>query len=86
MANIKTENSSINTKVTMAGIASSFGSILSIFLNTLLINLPFLSEISDEDLGILKTSLTAVITGTLTLVVGYYTSPGEGDGIIKQED
>ena len=38
---------------------------------------------SEEDQGTLKTSLTAGATALITLVVGYYTRPGDSDGSIS---
>lgn len=79
-----TTNPSINRKVAFASVGAALGSIISIFLATFLLNLPFLANISDEDRGTLKTSLTSGITALVTLLIGYQTRPGAGDGI-KEE-
>ncbi|VEP11894.1 conserved hypothetical protein [Hyella patelloides LEGE 07179] len=86
MANYETTNPSINRKVAFASVASSLGSITSLFLATFLLNLPFLANIPDEDKGTLRTSLTAGATALITLIVGYYTRPGDGDGIKPLKD
>jgi hypothetical protein len=81
MATRETADSSINRKVAFASVASALGSITSLFLATFLLNLPFLAKMSEEDQGTLKTSLTAGATALITLVVGYYTRPGDSDGL-----
>ncbi len=79
-----TTNPSINRKVAFASVGAALGSIISIFLATFLLNLPFLANISDEDRGTLKTSLTSGITALVTLLIGYQTRPGAGDGIREE--
>lgn len=79
-------NSTINRKVAFASVASALGSTMSLFLSTFLLNLSFLANISDEDIGTLKTSLTAGTTALITLIVGYYTKPGESDGLKPLEE
>jgi hypothetical protein len=49
-----------------------------------LLNLPFLANVSAEDVGTLKASLTSAVTALVTLIVGYQTRPGARDGI-KEE-
>ena len=75
---------SINRKVAFASAGAAIGSVASIFLVTLLLNLPFLANVSAEDKGTLKTSLTSAVTALVTLIVGYQTRPGAKDGI-KEE-
>jgi hypothetical protein len=79
-----TTNPSINRKVAFASVGAALGSIISLFLATFLLNLPFLANISPEDKGTLKTSLTSGITALVTLLIGYQTKPGAGDGIKKE--
>jgi hypothetical protein len=81
MATHETADPSINRKVAFASMASALGSVTSLFSSTFLLNLPFLAEMSSEDKGTLKTSLTAAITALVTLMVGYYTRPGSSDGL-----
>jgi hypothetical protein len=81
MATHETADPSINRKVAFASVASALGSVTSLVSTTVLLNLPFLADVSSEDKGTLKTSLTAGITALFTLVVGYYTRPGESDGL-----
>lgn len=83
---LETEDPSINRKVAFASAASAIGSVFSIFLYTLLLNLPFLQEIPAEDKGTLKTSLSALVTAIFTLIVGYLVRPGAGDGVIEVEE
>ncbi len=75
---------SINRKVAFASAGAAIGSVVSIFIATFLLNLPFLGDISAEDKGTLKTSLTSAVTALITLIVGYQTRPGARDGI-KEE-
>lgn len=79
-----TTDGSINRKVAFASAGAAIGSVASIFLSTFLLNLPFLGNISAEDKGTLKTSLTSAVTALVTLIVGYQTRPGASDGI-KEE-
>ncbi|MFN9646568.1 MAG: hypothetical protein ACK6BG_15930 [Cyanobacteriota bacterium] len=79
-----TADGSINRKVAFASAGAAIGSVLSIFLVTFMLNLPFLAGISAEDKGTLKTSLTSAVTALVTLIVGYQTRPGAKDGI-KEE-
>jgi hypothetical protein len=80
-----TSDGSINRKVAFASAGAAIGSVASIFLITFLLNLPFLANnVSDEDKGTLKTSLTSAVTALVTLIVGYQTRPGARDGI-KEE-
>jgi hypothetical protein len=82
---LRTEDPSINRKVAFASAASAIGAVASIFLSTFLLNFPFLEGISPEDRGTLRTSLSALVTATITLVVGYQTRPGERDGVVEEE-
>jgi hypothetical protein len=77
------ENNSPNRKVVFASLASAIGTLLSIFLSTVLIN--SLPAIPDEDKGALKSSLAAAVTSIITLAAGYYTVPAAGDGTKKKD-
>ena len=79
-----TTDGSINRKVAFASAGAAIGSVASIFLVTFLLNLPFLANISAEDKGTLKTSLTSAVTALATLIVGYQTRPGARDGIREE--
>ena len=79
-----TTDGSINRKVAFASAGAAIGSVVSIFLVTFLLNLPFLANVSAEDVGTLKASLTSAVTALVTLFVGYQTRPGARDGI-KEE-
>lgn len=79
-----TTDGSINRKVAFASAGAAIGSVVSIFLVTFLLNLPFLANVSAEDRGTLKASLTSAVTALVTLFVGYQTRPGARDGI-KEE-
>ncbi|NCR59452.1 MAG: hypothetical protein GPJ01_17460 [Microcystis aeruginosa LL13-06] len=81
-----TPNNSINRKVAFASVGAALGSIISLFLATFLLNLPFLANISPEDKGTLKTSLTSGITALVTLLIGFQTKPGAGDGIAEEKN
>ena len=83
---LKTQDPSINRKVAFASAASAIGSVASIFLATVLLNSPLLKDISPEDQGTLKSSLTALVTATITLVVGYQVRPGMRDGVNEEDD
>lgn len=82
----ETADPSVNRKVAYASVASALGSVTSLFSTTFLLNLPIFSEMSSEDRGTFKTSLTAGITALTTLIVGYYTRPGESDGLKPLDD
>ena len=79
-----TTDGSINRKVAFASTGAAIGSVVSMFLITFLLNLPFLANVSAEDSGTLKASLTSAVTALVTLFVGYQTRPGARDGI-KEE-
>jgi hypothetical protein len=81
-----TTDGSINRKVAFASAGAAIGSVVSIFLVTFLLNLPFLANVSAEDVGTLKASLTSAVTALVTLFVGYQTRPGARDGIKEEEE
>jgi len=81
MATRETADPSINRKVAWATVASSCGSLVSIFLGTCLVNLPCLKDTSADEKGAIKASLMAIVTALITLFVGYFTRPGESDGL-----
>ncbi|MGP1384190.1 MAG: hypothetical protein ACTS2F_11575 [Thainema sp.] len=77
---------SINRKVAFSSVGAALGSIASLFLATFLLNLPILANISPEDKGALKASLTSGLTAIATLAIGYYTKPGASDQIVEKEN
>ena len=76
---------SINRKVAFASVGAAFGSIVSLFLATILLNTPLLKDISPEEKGALKASLTSGLTAIATLVVGYQAKPGARDQVVETE-
>ncbi|MBR8827525.1 MAG: hypothetical protein DSM107014_06385 [Gomphosphaeria aponina SAG 52.96 = DSM 107014] len=83
---LKTENSSINRKVAFASGASAVGALLSIFVYSLLLSVPWVADnLNEQHKAELKTALSSLITATVTLIVGYQVRPGLGDGVIEEE-
>lgn len=59
-----------NREFAFASLGATLGSIVSLFLSTLLLNLPILASISVEDKGTLETSLASAVAAVVTLNVG----------------
>jgi hypothetical protein len=81
-----TADSSVNRKVAFASVGSALGSVMSVFVSSSLMSLPWIRDMSAEDIGALKSSLASGLTAVVTLLVGYHTRPGVSDGVVEEQN